>query len=163
MLSATAGLLAPLLYGLWWWSRGQSPLLPLRAQASWQRQLTFPPATLGEGLRAAWDAVAARSGPFLVVDAALLVVALAGAVFLVRRWAPSYAAFVWVSLLIPLSYAAPWRPLLSIPRFTSVLFPVAWTAEDALERDAAFWIVVTLFLLCQMALAVEFMDWGWIF
>jgi hypothetical protein len=161
--SASAGLLAPLLYALWWWGQGESPLLPLRAQSSWHRELTFPLVTVGQGLRAAWDAVTSRSDLFLVVDAALLTIAVVWGVSLVRRWTPSYGTFFLVSLLIPLSYAAPWRPLLSIPRFAAVLFPGVWVAERSLKGSAAFWSVAALCLACQMLLALEFMQWGWIY
>jgi hypothetical protein len=160
LAAAAAGLLAPVAYGLWWWAQGEDPLQPLRAQAPWQRQLTFPLIAVADGLRAGWRAGTSGHYPWLVVDAGLATVAIVAAVYVWRRLAASYTVFVWTSLLIPLSYAAPWRPLLSIPRFAAVLFPAAWVVRDL--RRQAFVVLVTICLVIQVALAVEFMNWGWI-
>ena len=161
--AAAAGLLAPAMYCAWWWLHDDAPLQPFRAQASWQRELAFPLTTIGHGLRDAWDAVSSQTGLFLLVDGALLLVALVAAVLLLRRKPPCYAAFVWASLLIPLSYTASWRPLLSIPRFSAVLFPVAWVAEERVQHQVAFSILLAASLACQLSLAVQFMNWGWIY
>jgi hypothetical protein len=160
LTAAAAGVLAPVAYGLWWWAQGEDPLQPLRAQAPWQRQLTFPLIAVADGLRAGWRAGTSGHYPWLVVDAGIATIALVAAVYVWRRLAASYTAFVWASLLIPLSYAAPWRPLLSIPRFAAVLFPAAWVVRDL--RRQAFVLLVAICLLIQIALAVEFMNWGWI-
>ncbi len=156
-------LLAPVLYGVWWWTQGESPLQPLRAQAQWHRQLTVPPVTILNGLRAAWTAATSGVAIWLLVDAAILAVVLVAAVVAWRRLPSTYAVFVWASLLIPLSYPAPWRPLLSVPRFAAVLFPLAWVAEEGIRARIGRGLLVTVCLICQIALAVEFMNWGWIY
>jgi hypothetical protein len=160
LMSAAAGLLAPVGYALWWWTQGEDPLQPLRAQATWQRQLTFPFVAVADGLRAGWTAGTSGHDPWLIVDAVLATLALAAAVVVWRRLAASYTTYVWASLLIPLSYAAPWRPLLSIPRFAAVLFPAAWVVQDL--RRQTFVMIATICLVFQLALAVQFMNWGWI-
>jgi hypothetical protein len=161
--SAAAGLLAPFLYGAWWWSQGESPFHPLQAQAHWHRTPSFPIVTVWHGLEAAWHAVAGAMGSFVFVDAALAVLVLVAATAMWRRLTPTYSIYVWTSLLIPLSYAASWRPLLSVPRFAAVLFPVAWVGEMVVRSRWGFFAVTGLALACQIALAVEFMNWGWIF
>jgi hypothetical protein len=160
LIAAASGLLAPAAYVLWWWVLRGEPLQPLHAQATWQRELTFPVTAVWEGLRDGLRAATSGTHPWLLVDAVIATLALAGAVLVWRRLAASYTAFVWASLLIPLSYAAPWRPLLSIPRFAAVLFPVAWVAEDL--RRQAFTMLAIICLVFQLALAVQFMNWGWI-
>jgi hypothetical protein len=161
LAAAGAGLLAPALYAAWWWSRGR-PLEPLRAQSYWHRALTFPVVTLMHGLRAAWHAVTSAGGGFLLVDAVIVILALAAALFVWRRFAAGYTAYVWISLLIPLCSEVPSRPLLSLPRFAAVLFPFAWVAGAVRSREW-FVLLAAICLVWQMALAVEFMNWGWIF
>lgn len=161
--ASATGLLAPVLYGVWWWTQGESPLQPLRAQAQWHRQLMVPPVTILNGLRAAWTVATSGVAIWLLVDAAILAVVLIAAVVAWRRLPSTYAAFVWASLLIPLSYPAPWRPLLSVPRFAAVLFPLAWVAEEGIRTRIGLGLLVTACLFCQIALAVEFMNWGWIY
>ena len=160
IVAAAAGLLAPAAYAVWWWARGEDLLQPMRAQATWQRQLTFPLVAVEEGLRDGWRSATSGTHPWLLVDAVLATLAIAAAVFVWRRLAASYTTFVWASLLIPLSYAAPWRPLLSIPRFAAVLFPAAWVSKDL--RRQTFAMIATICLVFQLALAVQFMNWGWI-
>ena len=158
--AAAAGLVAPMAYGLWWWTRG-APLRPIRAQAYWDRELTFPLVALADGLSAGWRAVTSGA-PWLVVDAVLVTIALFAAVGAWRRLAGSYATYVWISLAIPLSYAVPWRPLLSVPRLAAVLFPASWVGVEVIRARASFAMLVAASLALQIALAVRFMNWGWI-
>jgi hypothetical protein len=57
-----------------------------------------------------------------------LVVAIAGAsILLGARWIPaSYTVFAVACFLLPLCAAWPPRPLMSVPRFMVVIFPVFW-------------------------------------
>jgi hypothetical protein len=41
-----------------------------------------------------------------------------------------------------------------------VLFPSAWVVQDL--RRQTFAMVATICLVFQLALAVQFMNWGWI-
>jgi hypothetical protein len=160
--AAAAGLLAPAAYVVWWWSRGDA-LQPLRAQAYWDRDPSFPLVTVVDGLRAAWRGATSGDAAFLLVDAVVAMLAVAAAVVVWRRMPRSYAVYVWLSLLIPLCYAVPSRPLLSIPRFVAVLFPIAWVGERLVHARPRFALLVALCLVWQVALAAEFMNWGWIF
>jgi hypothetical protein len=159
---AAAGLLAPAAYVVWWWSRGDA-LQPLRAQAYWDRDPSFPLVTVVDGLRAAWRGATSGDAAFLLVDAVVAMLAVAAAVVVWRRMPRSYAVYVWLSLLIPLCYAVPSRPLLSIPRFVAVLFPIAWVGERLVHARPRFALLVALCLVWQVALAAEFMNLWWIF
>jgi hypothetical protein len=161
LAAAGAGLLAPALYSAWWWTRGR-PLEPLRAQSYWHRAFTVPVVTAVDGLRAAWHGATTDGSSFLLVDGVIVILALAAAVYVWRRFAPGYAAYVWISLLIPLCSEVANRPLLSLPRFVAVLFPFAWVAGAVRSREW-FVLLATICLVWQVALAVEFMNWGWIF
>jgi len=51
------------------------------------------------------------------------------------RWLrPTYSVYAIASLLMPLIYVWPNRPLLSMPRFVAVIFPAFWVLARALER-----------------------------
>ena len=68
------------------------------------------------------------------------------------------------SLLIPLSYPFPPRPLLSMPRFVAVIFPVSWVLADATERGRLpHTAVVATFAGGFALLATLFMNWWYIF
>lgn len=162
LAAAIAGAFAPALYALGWWAHGDSLLQPLHAQAKWLRDFEVPVATIADGLRAAWRSATTGLERWLMVDAILVAIVLVAAVAMWRRLPVGYTVFVWASLLIPLSYAAPWRPLQSIPRFAAVLFPVAWVGQGAVGRRQAFAVLVGVCLVFQLALAVQFMNWGWI-
>jgi hypothetical protein len=161
LAAAGAGLLAPALFVLWWWTRGR-PLEPLRAQSYWHRALTIPVVTVVDGLRAAWHGATSDGSSYLLVDGAIVLLAFAGAVYVWRRFAPGYAVYVGLSLLVPLSSEVPNRPLLSLPRFAAVLFPFAWVAGAIRSREW-FVLLAAVCLVWQVALAIEFMNWGWIF
>jgi len=71
-----------------------------------------------------------------------------------RRFGPAYGLFVFASLLIPLTEPHRGYPLLSMPRFTLVLFPcfmaaAALTRSEARER----WVVIVSALLLGVATA----------
>ena len=52
------------------------------------------------------------------------------------RWLrPGYSIYALAGLLVPLAYAWPVRPLLSMPRFVLVLFPAFWVIARAVERE----------------------------
>ena len=162
LTAALAGLLAPLCYLAWWWGRGD-PLQPLRAQSYWGRDLSVPVVTIARGIAAAWRGVTSSNEAFLLVDAVFLAMATMVAVGAWRRFGPTYGVFVALAVAIPLCYAVPGRPLLSFPRFAALLFPAAWVVTDAVRSRERFALVAGASLVWQIALAVEFMRWGWVF
>ncbi|MCW3066955.1 MAG: hypothetical protein JWN32_4127, partial [Solirubrobacterales bacterium] len=133
---------------------GIDPMSPFHAQDIWMRHFTGPIVGVGDGVRAAWDGVrqlasgsrtpvyftAAVGDPFRIAGQNIMLfsffvlglVALAG---VVRRLPLAYAVYVGVALLLPLSTPVTAQPLMSLPRFLAVLFPLhLWAAAWAQER-----------------------------
>ncbi len=127
--AAMATLVGPLLYFLYWIVAFDDGLAPLQAQRTWQRVATFPLRTLTDGLWAAYT----YEGVWLI-DALVVGVVLVCAVISWWRLRPGYAVYAAASLLVPLAYPFPSRPLLSVPRFVAVIFPSFWILADLAER-----------------------------
>jgi hypothetical protein len=153
----------------------------LDVQDAWSRELAFP-------LTGAWDgAVAALDGlrqlasgqkevvyfnraagdPYRIAAVNLmlfgsLVFALLACVGIFRRLPRAYGAWVAASLVLPLSFPVRPQPLMSLPRFLVVLFPIfMWLALWAEERRATE-RVAALSALGLGLFTAEFATWHWI-
>jgi hypothetical protein len=114
------------------WLRLGDPLLSLRAEAHWNRHLTFPAVTLYRGIvdfghHFEKTVINGGWGTSGVHDLLALAV-VTGVVAMIwlgwRRLPPAYTAYTIVALLLPLCFPAPNHPLFSLPRFALVAFPV---------------------------------------
>ena len=162
LLPALAAAAAPLvglgLYATFWAAHGDA-MAPVKAQDNWQRQATLMPLTLLHAVQAAW-----RYQSYWLID--LLVVGIIiGAVAAGLRLLPaSYLTYAILSLLLPLSEPFPARPLMSMPRFVSVVFPAFWVIAVAVHRrklpESA---VVGVFAGGYALLGLLFMNWQYIF
>ena len=126
-----AGTLAVLAY---WASVTGDWLEPIHVQTTWQREGAFAGATLVEGTREAFGWIGVFPGGYHLMDWLLVVPVLGAAVWGAFILRPAYSVYVWASMLVPLSYAFEPRPLMSLPRFTLVLFPLLWVGTDLIER-----------------------------
>lgn len=137
---------------------GLDPLEPFRAQQAWLREVSVPLAGVWDGLRAGWEgAVRLADGGTMVwragggdplQDAALdvllaafLLGGLACAAAALRRLPPAYGAWAVLSLAVPLSAPVAAQPLMSLPRFMAVCFPLqmafaAWALDRRILRGA---------------------------
>ena len=93
---------------------------------------------------------------FLFVAVALLVIAL-------RVLPLAYGVYVLVALALPLSYPVAAQPLMSLPRFLVVLFPLsialaAWLAA----RPRARVPVLTASALLMAVFVAQFATWHWV-
>ncbi len=124
------------------------------AQEYWGREFAGPLGGIWEGAVAAVDGTRqiasgarepvffeqAGGDPFRVAAMnlmllATLVFALAGTVGVLRRLPFAYGAYVVAALMLPLSYPVGPQPLMSLPRFVVVLFPIfMWLAIVCEER-----------------------------
>jgi hypothetical protein len=129
---------------------------PFDVQAEWQRQTTAPWVGAWDGLVAGWHG----AGQVLGLERApaegmlglarlnvALLLCLVGALLCLagtaRRLRPSLTAYAGLALLLPLCSPASadggTQPLMSLPRFVGVLFPLAIWLAWWLDRRGAGW------------------------
>lgn len=130
LAAAAAVAIGPLLYAGWWAWRYHDLWAPLDAQRAWRPEGASPPwVTIWSALRLAWD-----YQTWWLLDVTVVTLALIGIVVAVRRIPASYTIYATSSVLLPLLLPLASRPLLSMPRFAAVLFPVSWGWAIAAER-----------------------------
>jgi len=160
---------------------GQDPLAPFAAQEVWLRGFAGPFVGAWDGAVAAVQGArqilsggretvffaAAGGDPFTVAGHNLhlfawLVAALVALVGAARRLPAAYAAYAAAALALPLSWPVGPQPLMSLPRFLLVLWPLwlwlaLWTEGRPGRRGVAL-------ALCAAGLVVAtalFATWHW--
>jgi hypothetical protein len=176
--------LAPLgvaLYALYLGLDHGDALAFVDAQEAWHRDFAGPFVGAWDGALAAWDGARqlasgsretvyferaggdpmanARINLMLFASLVLAAVAVVGAF---RRLPRAYGAYALAALAIPLSYPVGPQPLMSLPRFVSVLFPLfVWFALVTEERGRT----VPVAAVSAVGLALftgSFAAWEWI-
>ena len=162
---ASAGLVAVGTFGylLYWKVAADSWLAPIGEQANWQRVFTFPLVTMWDATRAAFDFIGVPEGGYPLLDWLVVVPALAAAVWVAIRMRPSYGIYTWASLLLPLTFIFEARPLMSVPRFTVVVWPIFWALARLGERWNAHAAIVACSAIGLGAFTILFVNWYWIF
>jgi hypothetical protein len=153
----------------------------LDVQEAWSRELSVPLSGAWDGLVAAVDGVrqlgsgsrtpvyfeAAAGDPFRIAAInvmlfATLAFALAACVGVFRRLPRPYGVWVAASLVLPLSFPVTPQPLMSLPRFVSVLFPVfMWLAVVCEERRVTD-LVVGASAVGLGLFTAQYASWHWI-
>jgi hypothetical protein len=170
------------LYALWLGLESGDAIAPFHAQQGWGRHLVAPYRGAWDGLVAAFDGARqllsgqrahvyfrlAGGDPFIAAEHNLMLIAflLATIPLLVgvfRLLAPAYGVYVLAALAVPLSYPVAPQPLMSVPRYAVVLFPLnmwlgAWLAEHPRARRP---VLVGSALLMAFFVA-EFATWHWV-
>ncbi len=161
---------------------GGSPLLPFHAQEAWNRHFAGPYVAAWDGARAAFDGMrqllsfqrthvyfkVAGGDPFVdaghnVMLFAFLLAAVPMVVGVLRRLPLAYGAYVLAALALPLSYPVAPQPLMSLPRFEVVLFPLAmWLGAWLAERPRARLPVLAAMALLMALFVGEFATWHWV-
>jgi hypothetical protein len=162
---AATGLVAlgPFAYGAAWFAMNGNALEPLDAQTRWERTLTFPTSTLGHGLSLGLRGLGDPRGVFWSVDIAFAVAAIALLAIGWRKLRSPYRTFAALSLLVPLCYPFPPRPLLSFPRFAIVIFPLYWVIARLASGRTAFAITVAGGVAGFTLLSLAFVNWRPVF
>jgi Gpi18-like mannosyltransferase len=164
LAAAAAPGVGPAAYAAYWYARTGDALAPVHLQANWQRTFSWPWATLFHATKDVLDLVGQTNGGYWAIDWLIVVPVLAVSVYAATRYRPSYAAYLWGGLLIPLCYVFEPRPLMSMPRFVLPLFPAFWAIAELAERwripRAAVAAVAAAGLGCLMVL---FVNWYYIF
>lgn len=117
------GTLAVMAY---WQGAAGDALAPVHLQDRWQRELLFPLATLWESTRQAFRWIGLYPGGYHLLDWLVVMPMIVAGVWVAIRARPIFGVYVWATLLVPLSYPFPPRPLLSLPRFLLPLVPLFW-------------------------------------
>jgi hypothetical protein len=153
----------------------------LDVQDAWSRELKVPLAGAWDGFVAAVDGVrqlasgsrspvyfeVAAGDPFRI--AAINVMLFAALIFAVlacvgvwRRLPRAYGAWVGASLVLPLTFPVTPQPLMSLPRFVAVLFPIfMWLAIVCDERRNTD-LVVAASAVGLGVFTVQYAGWYWI-
>jgi hypothetical protein len=145
---------------------GGDALAPFHAQDIWLRHFAGPFAGVWDGTTAAWRGVHHLDDKASRADVVLfcfLVLAVPAVVGTVRRLPAAYGAYVLAALALPLSYPVGPQPLMSLPRFLAVLFPLfmwlgAWLAAGGRARRVA---VLAPSAAGLVAVTAVFATWHW--
>jgi hypothetical protein len=93
----------------------------------------------------------------------LLLLVLVAIVGVFRRLPIEYGVYSLVALLLPLSAPVTWQPLLSLPRFVAVLFPLfIWLGLVWEERRMIRPAVAVLFVAGLVTATGLFSSWHWV-
>jgi hypothetical protein len=178
LLLAPAGLAAYALYlGL---AEGDA-LRFLDVQDAWYRHFAGPLGGAWDGLAAAVDGARQllsgsrvpvyfteaagdpfRIGALNVMLFGFLCFAIVACVGAFRRLGPAYGAWVAVALALPLSFPVTPQPLMSLPRFLSVLFPIfMWLGLVCEERRITDRVAAVSAVGLGLFTA-QFATWHWI-
>ncbi len=170
------------LFSLWLGLSGGDALAPFRSQQIWGRHFAGPYVAVWDGLRAAFEGArqllsfqrahvyfpAAPGSPSVAAShnlmlLAFLLAAVPLVVLVLRRLPLAYGLYVVAALALPLSYPVAGQPLMSLPRFLLVLFPLqlalgAWLAE---HRRAALPVLGASAAL-MVVFGAQFATWHWV-
>ncbi len=161
---------------------GGNALMPFHAQEAWNRHFAGPYVAVWDGARAAFDGMrqllsfqrthvyfkVAGGDPFVdaghnVMLFAFLLAAVPMVVGVLRRMPLAYGAYVLAALVLPLSYPVASQPLMSLPRFEVVLFPLAmWLGAWLAERPRARLPALVAMALLMALFVGEFATWHWV-
>ncbi len=177
-------LLAPLgvvAYAAWLGLTEGDALRFLDVQGAWSRELVVPLTGAWDGFSAALDgarqlASGSRTPVYFEIAAgdpyriaainivlfAFLVFALVSCVGVLRRLPRAYGVWVAASLVLPLSFPVTPQPLMSLPRFVAVLFPIfMWLALVCDERRNTD-LVAGASAVGLGLFTAQFAGWHWI-
>ncbi|MEA2411791.1 MAG: hypothetical protein QOC77_2352 [Thermoleophilaceae bacterium] len=154
----------------------------LHLQDVWFRSFAGPFGGVVDGAVAAWDGlrqVVSGSRAHVYFTAAggdpidvgwhnlelfgFLVLGVIGAVGVVRRLPRAYGAYVLAALALPLSFPVGPQPLMSLPRFLAVLFPLfMWLALECRERPLARRALLAVSTLGLCVFTARYATWHWV-
>lgn len=183
LLAAPAVLLGLLAVSLTMVTMGLDFGSPFSAQERWGRTFQGPWVGLWDGTTAAWDGVRqlihgrppplyfekAGGDPMAIARHNLLlwitlVVAVVPAAAAWKWLRPAHAAYATAALLLPLSYPVEPQPLMSLPRFVAVLYPLplvvgVWMARGPRWRGGTLLVISAIWLAVVSGLVT---NWRWV-
>jgi hypothetical protein len=122
-------------YLAYWGVRSGDWLAPLHKQANWQREFSSPLATFGHGTQDAFRYIGIYAGGYHQLDWVVTIAILVLAGYALARFRPSYSLHLWASILVPLAFVFPGRPLIAFTRYALPLFPLFWALARLTGRS----------------------------
>jgi Mannosyltransferase (PIG-V) len=170
------------LYGAFLALGGGDALAPFHAQDVWGRHFAGPYLGVWDALQAAFDGLRqllslqsqhsyfplATGNPFVAAGHNLfllgfLLAAIPATVGVLRRLPLAYGAYVVAALALPLSYPVAAQPLMSLPRFLVVLFPLnIWFASWLAGRPRVRRPAIAVSALLMAVFVAQFATWHWV-
>lgn len=160
---------------------GGDTLAPFHAQGVWGRHFAGPYGGVWDGARAAFEGARqllsgqrahvyypAAGSPFVsaghnLMAFAFLLAALPLFALALRVLPPAYGVYAIAALALPLSYPVPAQPLMSLPRFLVVLFPLSMALAVWLAaRPRARVPVLAGSALLMAFFVAQFATWHWV-
>jgi mannosyltransferase PIG-V len=161
---------------------GGDALAPLHAQDVWGRHFAGPFLGVWDGLLAAFDGArqllsfqrhhlyfpVAGGSPFVnaghnLMLLAFLAAAVPALIGVLRVLPLAYGAYVLAAICLPLSYPATAQPLMSLPRYLLVLFPLSmWLAAWLAAHRRARLPTLVASALLMAVFAAQFATWHWV-
>jgi hypothetical protein len=161
---------------------GGSASEPFHAQQVWDRQFAGPYVAVWDAARAAFEGARqllsfqrrhiyytlSGGDPFVSAEHNLvlfgfLAAAIPAIVGVLRRLPLAYGAYVLAALALPLSYPVAAQPLMSLPRFLLVLFPLfMWLGAWLERRPRARIALLGGSALLLAFFAGQFATWHWV-
>ena len=161
---------------------GGEALAPFHAQDVWGRQFAGPYMGVWDGIKAAFAGARqllsfqrrhvyfpiAGGSPFVtaghnVMLLAFLLAAVPAIVGVLRMLPLAYGVYVLAALALPLSYPVAPQPLMSLPRFLVVLFPLSiWLAAWLAAHPRARIPALAASGLLMAFFVAQFATWHWV-
>ena len=161
---------------------GGDALMPFHAQDVWGRHFAGPYLGVWDGVKAAFEGARqllsfqqhhvyfpiAAGNPFITAEhnlllLAFLIAAVVAVVGVLRTLPVAYGAYVIAALALPLSYPVTPQPLMSLPRFLVVLFPLSmWLAAWLAARPRAQRPTLAVSGLLMAFFVAQFATWHWV-
>jgi hypothetical protein len=162
---------------------GGDAFAPFHAEAVWSRHFAGPYGGIWDGAKAALGGLrqllsfqrhhlyyqSGGGSSFIAAGHnlllfAFLLLAIPAAIGVLRLLPLAYGVYVLAALALPLSYPVASQPLMSLPRFLVVLFPLnVWLAVRLAARPRVLaHAVLALSGLAMAFFAAEFSTWHWV-
>lgn len=124
----------------------------------WGKERAWPWETLWDGARLAVQFPGVNPGGYFLVDAAVVLLVLVAAVWVLWRTRLTWGLYAGSAVLVPLFLMWPGRPLLSLPRIYLVVFPTVWALARLAERYRAHDAVLGVSVVSMGVLGAMFVS-----
>jgi Mannosyltransferase (PIG-V) len=170
------------LYTAYLAASGGQALMPFHAQDVWGRHFAGPYVAVWDGVKAGFEGArqllslqrhhlyfpSAHGSPFIdaghnLMLLAFLIVAVPAVVGVLRTLPLAYGVYTLAALAMPLSYPVTSQPLMSLPRFLVVLFPLSiWSAGWLARHPRVQRPALLLSALLMAFFVAQFATWHWV-